>query len=118
MTHISQADGNDALAAKGAEPIVVDYNSPSSLQSAFKGVNIVISTLGNAALAAQMPLGDAAKAAGVKLFVPGEFGADTRRQTQGSYGEKNKQRERLKQNGLPWALFFTGTFADRIFYIP
>ncbi|KZO93426.1 NAD-binding protein [Calocera viscosa TUFC12733] len=110
------AAGNDALTAKGAVPIVVDYDSPSSLQSALQGIDAVISTLGGAALAVQEPLGDAAKAAGVKLFVPSEYGGDTTGRTEGLFGIKNAQRLRLGQIGLPWAIFVTGPFADWIWY--
>ncbi|KZO98447.1 NAD-P-binding protein [Calocera viscosa TUFC12733] len=112
------AAGNDALVAQGAEPIVVDYDSSASLQSALHGIDVVISTVTTAALSVQEPLGDAAKAAGVKLFVPSEFGGDTTGRTDGLFGIKNAQRLRLKQIGLPWAMFITGTFADRIWYVP
>ncbi|KZT55912.1 NAD(P)-binding protein [Calocera cornea HHB12733] len=112
------ATGTEDLVAKGAESIVVDYTSPSSLQSALKGIDVVISTLGGFALSAQEPLGDAAKAAGVKLFVPSEFGGDTSSRTDGFYGIKAAQRARLTEIGLPWAFFATGPFADWIWYQP
>ncbi|KZO98446.1 NAD-P-binding protein [Calocera viscosa TUFC12733] len=112
------AAGNDALLAQGAEPIVVDYDSPPSLQSALHGIDVVISTVITTALNVQEPLGDAAKAAGVKLFVPSEFGGDTRQHTEGPYALKAIQRRRLGQIGLPWAAFVTGPFADAIFYVP
>jgi len=106
--------------AKGVVSTVVDYASPSSLQTALKGIDVVISTLGGQgpSMAAQQSLADAAKAAEVKLFIPSEFGGDTRGETDGPLAVKNAQRERLEQIGLPWTVFFTGPFADWILYQP
>lgn len=109
-----QAAGNDALVAKGVEPIVVDYTSPTSLQSALRGIDVVISTLGGAALPLQPAVGDAAKAVGVKLFVPSEFGGNTLGATEGFFALKNAQREYLESIGLPWAVFFNGPWSDWI----
>jgi len=109
-------EGHESLSSKGAEPITVDYTSPSSLQSALQGIDVVISTLGIPALAVQEPLGDAARAAGVKLFVPSEFGNDSLKVTTGPFAVKNVQREKLERIGLPWAVFITGPFADWTFY--
>jgi len=111
-------EGNDAVSAKGGEPVVVDYTSPDSLQSALKGIEVVISTVGAAGLGSQEALGEAAKAAGVKLFVPSEFGGDTLGATEGLYGAKNAQRLKLESIGLPWAVFFTGVFSDWTWYQP
>ncbi|KZO93430.1 NAD-P-binding protein [Calocera viscosa TUFC12733] len=107
--------GKDALAAKGVEPIVVDYNSPDALWSALQGVDVVISTVAGRSgpvLTVQEPLAEAAKAAGVKLFVPSEFGGDTINHKDGPLAAKNAQHDKLTQLGLPWALFFTGMFSD------
>ncbi|KZO98444.1 NAD-binding protein [Calocera viscosa TUFC12733] len=112
------AAGNDDLVAKGAEVVVVDYTSPSSLQGALQGIDVVISTLSHVGLAAQESLGVASKAVGVKLFVPSEFGGDTTTQTEGLFGLKNAQRQRLEQIGLSWAVFITGAFADWLWYQP
>ncbi|KAL7414113.1 hypothetical protein BDY24DRAFT_387670 [Mrakia frigida] len=62
------------LAALGIPIVEVDYDSPSSLASALSGVDVVISGLAGGGFAAQIPLAQAAKEAGVKLFVPSEFG--------------------------------------------
>lgn len=63
-------------APPGVRVIDVDYDSPESLQSALSGQDAVVSTLGSAALQSQIPLIDAAIAAGVKRFIPSEFGCD------------------------------------------
>ncbi|KZO93431.1 NAD-binding protein [Calocera viscosa TUFC12733] len=113
-------NGNDALAEKGAKPIVVDYASSTSLQSALHGIDVVISTISGLAIAVQEPLSDAAKAVGVKLFVPSEYAGDTINRTEEGpvFGPKNELRKHLEQIGLPWAVFFTGPFSDWILYQP
>ncbi|KEF57826.1 uncharacterized protein A1O9_05746 [Exophiala aquamarina CBS 119918] len=54
----------------------VDYSSVESLIPALQGVEAVVSTVGSEALGAQTPLIDAAVAAGVKRFLPSEFGSN------------------------------------------
>jgi uncharacterized protein YbjT (DUF2867 family) len=55
----------------------VDYTSLSSLTSALQGQDAVISTIATVALSEQLLLVDAAAAAGVKRFLPSEFGSNT-----------------------------------------
>ncbi|BGP24101.1 hypothetical protein JCM10295v2_003003 [Rhodotorula toruloides] len=79
----------------------VDYSSSSSLVDALKGVDA------------------AAKEAGVKLFVPGEFGNPTTNIEQAEvhpimYGKKQIQ-DLLKSVGLPTLLVFNGPFSDTTF---
>lgn len=54
------------------------FDDPESLTEALKGVNIVVSALGVGGLSAQFPLIEAAKNAGVKKFVPSDYGTDVR----------------------------------------
>ncbi|EIN03748.1 NAD(P)-binding protein [Punctularia strigosozonata HHB-11173 SS5] len=54
----------------------VDYDSVASLTAALQGVDAVVSTVAYAALAGQTKIIDAAVAAGVKRFLPSEFGND------------------------------------------
>lgn len=67
----------------------------------------------------QFPLADAAKSAGVKLFIPTEFGNPT--EDNGTISEKSPlatklaTQKKLKELGLPYALFFTGPFTDFCF---
>ncbi|KAI9815275.1 MAG: hypothetical protein M1827_002755 [Pycnora praestabilis] len=56
-----------------------DY-SESSLLDAFKGQDAVISTIGSMALTDQIKIIDAAVKAGVKRFIPSEFGGNNRNQ--------------------------------------
>ncbi|KIW49133.1 hypothetical protein PV05_10841 [Exophiala xenobiotica] len=57
--------------------VEVDYSSVTSLTEALKGHDVVVSTLATESLGSQYPLIDAAIAAGVKRFIPSEFGSDT-----------------------------------------
>ncbi|KAK3385955.1 oxidoreductase CipA-like protein [Podospora didyma] len=54
----------------------VDYADSDSLTKALQGIDVVICTFGNVGLESQIPLIDAAVAAGVKRFIPSDFGGD------------------------------------------
>jgi hypothetical protein len=58
----------------------------------------------------------AAKEAGVKLFVPSEFGPVTEGATEGHFLEKAGIQGQLKAVGIPYSLFYTGAFADFIWH--
>lgn len=60
-------------------------------------------------------LGRAAKAAGVKLFVPSEYGIDTKDDSSGPFVAKRKFAELLKEIDLPYVRIFTGLWTDYIF---
>ncbi|GAA5893289.1 hypothetical protein JCM5296_001661 [Sporobolomyces johnsonii] len=94
----------------------VDYSSPSSLEAALKGIDAVVSTLSD--FGAQRQLIHAAKSAGVKLFVPSEYGNPSDQLTKEDhpilYGKKEAQ-ETLKSVGLSAVLVWTGPFTDTVF---
>lgn len=56
--------------------VKTNYTS-SSLQSALKGQDAVVSCVGFPGLTSQLDVIDAAKAVGVQRFFPSEFGDDT-----------------------------------------
>lgn len=100
----------------------VDYGSFDALRDAFRGQDAVVSVVGTAAVAVvQRTAIDAAVAAGVKRFVPSEFGIHTRK-VRGSpigsilagkigvvdYLEEVAQRE----EGFSWTGLSTGLFFD------
>jgi len=93
----------------------VDYADEASVVAALKGVQVVVSALSGGGLAVQPALADAAKKAGVKLFVPSEYGIATSGFTEGLLAGKAKVHKHLKEIGLPYTLFFTGFFSDTIF---
>lgn len=55
----------------------IDFNDPDSIQPAVEGVTVVISCLATLAIGSQNALIDASCAAGVRRFIPAEFGMDS-----------------------------------------
>ncbi|KAM0792400.1 hypothetical protein ACM66B_005079 [Microbotryomycetes sp. NB124-2] len=96
----------------------VNYSNADELRDALKGSQVVIAAVAPAALATpvQYQLADAAKAAGVSLFVPSEFGNRTHDLTDGPlYHLKTKVQEHLKKIGLDYTLFYNGAFPSSIY---
>ncbi|KAJ8487528.1 hypothetical protein ONZ45_g14298 [Pleurotus djamor] len=94
----------------------VTYDSKESIQAALDkhAVEVVISTLSFTGFVFQNNIADAAKAAGVKLFVPSEFGLPTLGHTEGIWGVKDEFARYLKSIALPSARFFVGYFTGQI----
>ncbi|KAF9957682.1 hypothetical protein BGZ72_001539 [Mortierella alpina] len=115
---------SDALAvyqSKGAH-IVFDAYNGKNLQDALQGVDIVLSTVGTGAdfYHGQVSLVDAAKAAGVKRFVPSEFGLDGVKYTKLNdlhpfLADKAKLRDYIEKSGLEYTYIWNGLFAE---YLP
>lgn len=108
------------LLSQGATLATVNYDDPASLTSAITGIDVVISTINGfgSALNSQDKLADASKAAGVKLFVPSEFGGlgDLDGHSQNPHlAPKEALRKKLKDIDLPYAVFYNGFFSDRFF---
>lgn len=111
-----KGNSHQDLAAKGVKITAVDYSSVASVQAALAGIDVLISTVGHDHLEVQDSLVLAAKAAGVKLFVPSEFGLPTDGPAGGVWGVKYELKQRLKDElHLPYAAFYTGLFPDYIF---
>ena len=106
--------GSKTTVDPAARLIAVDYSNKESIKKALTRVDVVISTIAAPALAVQPRIAEAAKEVGVKLFVPSEFGGPTEGVTEGLFGAKGNIQEQLKTIGIPYALFFTGPFADYI----
>jgi uncharacterized protein YbjT (DUF2867 family) len=94
--------------------IPVDYSNKETIKSALAGIDVVISTIPVTALGVQVDIAEAAKEAGVRLFVPSEFGGKTEDKTEGLKGEKARIQHHLKAIGLPYVLLYTGPYADFI----
>jgi len=75
-------------------------------------VDVVISTLPGTAIDIQVKIAATAKKAGVKLFVPSEFGGITDGETDWVLGAKANVQSQLKALDIPYAAFYTGMFAD------
>jgi uncharacterized protein YbjT (DUF2867 family) len=106
--------GSKTTVEGDAKVIPVDYSDPESIKNALSGVDVVVSTISGAALDVQGKIAEAAKEAGVKLFVPSEFGGVTEGETEGMFGQKASIQDQLKAVRIPYAVFYTGPFADYI----
>ena len=84
--------------------------------AALVGVDVVISAVSGApdGIQSQKILADAAKAAGVKIFAPSEFGTPSAK-PEGGVALKKQIRDHLQEIGLPYAILYTGPFADILF---
>ncbi|KAH8999533.1 NAD-P-binding protein [Lactarius akahatsu] len=104
QTHslIDLSQGSKTTVDPAAKLIPVDYSDKESIKTALVGVDVVISTIAPAEV-------------GVKLFVPSEFGRPTQGEAEGYLADKGQIQEQLKAIGLPYALFYTGGFADYLF---
>jgi uncharacterized protein YbjT (DUF2867 family) len=93
---------------------LVDYSNKESIKSALSGIDVVILTITATTLDMQAGIAEAAKEAGIKLFVPSEFGGVSQGATQGLSSVKAGIHNQLKALGIPYALFYTGPFSDFI----
>jgi uncharacterized protein YbjT (DUF2867 family) len=75
LTVLTRADSKSTF-PKGVEVVKVDYDSLDSLTAALQGQEAVVSTIGSLATLSQSLLIDAAVAAGVKRFLPSDFGSN------------------------------------------
>ena len=115
FTNLNQpSQGSKTIVDPAANLIPVDYSNKKSIKKALTGVNVVISTVPATALDVQPGIAEAAKEAGVKLFAPSEFGVPTEGATDSFFGAKANIHKQLKAIGIPYALFYTGAFADHV----
>jgi nucleoside-diphosphate-sugar epimerase len=79
VTVLSRLGGNSAKLPQHPNLTIreVDFTSAQSLIPALKGVEVVVSCFPTLAMGSQNPLIDAAVAAGVRRFIPAEFGIDS-----------------------------------------
>ncbi|KAL0579897.1 hypothetical protein V5O48_002068 [Marasmius crinis-equi] len=132
----------DAFLAAGISPLVltrkssnktfppsvrvakVDLENVDEIAKVLKenNVEVIVSAIGTTAIPAQYPVADAAKEAGVKLFVPSEYGCPTDgisgypgEHESSPLAQKDKFAQYLKSIGLPYTRVASGAFFD---YIP
>jgi uncharacterized protein YbjT (DUF2867 family) len=111
--------------ASNVKVIEVDFTSVDSLTAALKGTDAVVSTVGGAAVESQTTLINAAVAAGVKRFIPSDFGNVTtnpKLETIPMYTPMFKIRRYLEQKAaagqLSWTVLASGAFLDLILNTP
>lgn len=98
----------------------VDYSSRDSILASLKGIDAVVSAIATQSVETQMGIIDAAVDAGVKFFIPSEFGlANTHpllRRDFPIYADKTTIQDHLenlrRQGKIDYALIFVGLFLD------
>lgn len=111
--------------ASTVKEVEVDYASLDSLTAALAGIDAVVSTTGFAATASQSLLIDAAIAAGVKRFIPSEYGTCTtspKVENLPLYGPMFEIKKQLAQSAaegkLSWTVLACGGFLELILSTP
>ncbi|QPC77857.1 hypothetical protein HYE68_008609 [Fusarium pseudograminearum] len=103
----------------GTKVIQVDYDSLDSLTAALQGQDAVVSTAGSLVIPSQTLLIDAAIAAGVKRFIPSEFGSNLAVPSVRKlpvFGTKVAIEDKLidlaKQGKISYTFVYNGAFLD------
>ncbi|CAI6339383.1 unnamed protein product [Periconia digitata] len=117
VTIISR-EGSASTFPSNFKVVRADFSSHDSLVAAFKGQDVVIAAVASHALDQQPKIVDAAIAAGVKRFVPSEFGSNTidpkLNELVPIFGPKLAAVDYLKskEDAISWTAFITGPFFD------
>ncbi|KAJ5818254.1 hypothetical protein N7474_003845 [Penicillium riverlandense] len=120
VTVLTRQDSSKTFDSR-AQIAKVDYESLESLKAALVGQDVVVNTLGVGAVPRDIHLRlvDAAVAAGVKRFLPSEYGSDTTHPNTAKlpvFGDKVAVQEHLKnvsqQSGLTYTILVNGPFLD------
>ncbi|ETK78409.1 hypothetical protein F441_07222 [Phytophthora nicotianae CJ01A1] len=98
-----------AFKARGATLHQVSYEDEDAVKKALSGSEVAISTVSPFNMAVQKAIIPAAKAAGIQLFVPAEYGV---RVTEGPNVTKKEVQDLLTQHQIPFTIFYTGLFAE------
>lgn len=112
----SNKDKVEELKKTGATLVEGDVSNVESLKKAFTGVDVVVSTISGGGFAVQGNVLTAAKEAGVKRFVPSEFGVDiTKSKDITLFGPKIALRDATEKSGIEYTYIVTGFFLDGTF---
>ncbi|KAI8321879.1 NAD(P)-binding protein [Martensiomyces pterosporus] len=93
----------------------IDYDDDDDLISALTGQDAVLSTIGGEALLTQIKLVKAAEKAGVKYFVPSEFGSDINEAQNKEvtlFDPKRAVQAALKESSVSYIFVNNGFFSD------
>ncbi|RUS24078.1 hypothetical protein BC938DRAFT_474162, partial [Jimgerdemannia flammicorona] len=100
----------------GVEVVAAEYTDPAGLVKALKGVDVVVSTVGTAVIETQISLIKAAEEAGVKRFIPSEFGSDISKIPSPVFNHKRQISEYLRTTTLEYTIFYTNYWLDTILF--
>jgi len=109
--------GSDRTLPHGVVRREVDYDDEAQLARVLSDAKVecLVSALSGGGVQAQPALARAAKEAGVKFFVPSEYGIPATASRDGPFPTKAYFRDYLEELGLPYTLVHTGMFTDQIF---
>ncbi|KAH7090245.1 isoflavone reductase family protein [Paraphoma chrysanthemicola] len=117
-TTVLSREGSTSTFPSGVKVVRANYDSVDSLKKAFEGQDAVVSLVAGHVLGDQNKLIDAAIAAGVKRFIPSEFGSNTpdaRTRAivpvfEAKVGTVNYLKSKEKE--ISWSSVITGPFFD------
>lgn len=116
---VLRRNGSTATFPESVNVVDVDFDSVESLTAALKGQDAVVSAAGTMQIAGQTLIVDAAIAAGVKRFLPSEFGCDldnTSTRKLPVYTQKVQVQdyiiEKSKSNDFSYTFVYNGAFLD------
>ena len=111
--------GSSSTFPPGVDVVDVDFDSVDSLTAALKDQDAVVSTVGMLQILPQRTIIDAAIAAGVKRFIPSEFGSNVsnpRNRAYPVYAHKVQIQEYLsekaKTSGITYTYIYNNAFLD------
>jgi uncharacterized protein YbjT (DUF2867 family) len=107
-------DVNAAFAKKGATIRAFDVGATAEAVEALRGVDVLIATTGNQGIVSQTDILKVALEAGVKLYVPNEWGVTTDGLDDEIFKVKAGVRAEALKLGLPTTAFFTGLWSEWI----
>ncbi|OWY93748.1 hypothetical protein PHMEG_00036738 [Phytophthora megakarya] len=109
LTRDESKEELQAFKARGATLHQVSYEDEEAVTKALSGSEVAVSTVSPYNMAVQKAIVPAAKAAGIQLFVPAEYGV---RVTEGPNVTKKEVQDLLTQHQIPFTIFYTGLFAE------
>ncbi|KAF5232127.1 hypothetical protein FANTH_13124 [Fusarium anthophilum] len=123
VTLLSRSEGKADDLPAGVKLIAVDYNSQENLESALQGQDVVVSTISGAAVPSQKVIIDAAIKAGVKRFIPSDFGGVSTDPAAAHLPQNIPFVEiqkylRSKASEIEWTIFAVGAFTDFVVNSP
>ncbi|KAF7346899.1 BHLH domain-containing protein [Mycena venus] len=108
---------SEGKSVDGIKTVVVNTSDVNAVSKALKDhkVEVVISTLGQAGIiAVQSIIAEGSRAAGVKLFVPSEWGMPTHGYTNGLFKVKVDQLAYIQSLGLATVVIYVGYFMGTV----
>jgi NmrA-like family len=111
----------DHLESLGAQLFLGSPEDQAWIESVLRGSDAVICTMGEAGVYGHVEdcILKAALVAGIKRFIPNEFGLDTLRLPPGTgalFDEKQEFQRVLKESGMPFTILFNGGIFD--YFLP